>query len=175
MTNWNNSKQLEIANRILQNPKEIFNLSSEEMVQFIQRGKQDMRKTVIMFAAMDARDLPLHLALLKKIEKRLMEAGVDPREPRTKKDIGRSEKVRVARAEQRIGHWLKDCTIPDPQSRESASKLYESYKNYSRDKGKVLITQTAFGLALRDLGFNKKTITGRIYRVGLRLKKEGEE
>jgi len=105
----------------------------------------------------------------------LIAQGVLKFRMREEQRLRAEDEFKAAMADHRIGDWLEDCIIRDPESRESASELYKSYKHYMMyKKEKLPITHTAFGRALKDLGFDRKIIDGRIQRVGLRLKKEGE-
>jgi len=105
----------------------------------------------------------------------LIAQGVLKFRMREEQRLRAEDEFKAAMADHRIGDWLEDCAIRDPQGRESSSELYKSYKHYMISKKQQSpITHTAFGIALRDLGFDRKTIGGRIHRVGLRLKKEEE-
>lgn len=68
-----------------------------------------------------------------------------------------------------LGGFLTENTRDDPQGRTPAADLYRRYKQWAETAGERPETQTAFGLRLRDRGYERAKSHGKIVWSGLRL------
>jgi putative DNA primase/helicase len=62
-----------------------------------------------------------------------------------------------------IGAFLEEFTVWGPKYRTRASELYARYKAWAEAGSEYVVTQTAFGLALQELGFEKRSSNGTWY------------
>lgn len=70
-----------------------------------------------------------------------------------------------------LGEWLADCTVADPQCRETTADLWASYSDHA--KGSAMLTRTAFGRRLTDLGFEERRTKAARFRDGIGLTSRG--
>jgi putative DNA primase/helicase len=68
-----------------------------------------------------------------------------------------------------LGLFLGELTVVGPWYRVKAGELYAGYKNWAEGGNERVMTQTAFGLALEERGFEKKKSGGNWY-MGLSLR-----
>jgi putative DNA primase/helicase len=67
------------------------------------------------------------------------------------------------------GRWIEERCECGPEKKSSASKLYESWKEYAIMNGEDPGSNTAFGSELKERGFEKKKSGGNHY-LGIALK-----
>lgn len=70
-----------------------------------------------------------------------------------------------------LGAFLSECTLKSDKCNVAAKELYERYELWATHGNERVITKTAFGLTLNELGFQKYTSNGIRYR-GIGLLKE---
>jgi P4 family phage/plasmid primase-like protien len=81
-----------------------------------------------------------------------------------------TDATKTYRCEQDVlGLFLEEFTLRRPSLRARASELYAEYKAWAEGGNEPTLTQTAFGLALIELGFKKTTSNG-IWYLGLGLR-----
>lgn len=71
-----------------------------------------------------------------------------------------------------LAEWLADCTIADPQCKETSADLWASYLA-SLAKGETGMTRTAFGRRLTELGYPEKRASSARFRAGIGLTSRG--
>lgn len=72
-----------------------------------------------------------------------------------------------------IGNWMNDqCDLGNMNFIESAYNLYNSFKAWAENNNEYVLTQTTFGIKLKEKGLTKTRNVGVIY-TGIRLKPTG--
>ena len=64
-----------------------------------------------------------------------------------------------------LGEFLRECCVTEPGASVRASELYEAFQKYTGSK----TSQTKFGAALSERGFDKAKLGGVIWRIGIGL------
>jgi putative DNA primase/helicase len=88
--------------------------------------------------------------------------------------LGEPEKVRAATEGYRsemdvLAAFIEDRCVVDPKASVGATRLYQEYVSWCEDGGEARLTQTKFGLRLKERGFPKeKAQTVTWYGIGLR-------
>lgn len=70
--------------------------------------------------------------------------------------------------------WFANCIELDPESREPATRLYNSYRGWAQGGGFDTMKQTSFGRQLSENGLHRKQSNG-IHWLGVRLNRAGQE
>ncbi len=92
---------------------------------------------------------------------------------RTPKEV--KEATEEYRADQDIiGAFIIEACIAESSLSVKASRLYESYQGFTERTGEKTITQKAFGIAIRERGFEGYKNNGKWYR-GIGLRSEDSE
>lgn len=69
--------------------------------------------------------------------------------------------------------WFEECCELATEARESADRLYKSYRGWATADGFTVMGQNAFGRWLSERGLQRKKSSG-IYWIGVRLNEVGE-
>lgn len=69
----------------------------------------------------------------------------------------------------RLSDYIIEQCVVDQSCSVFAGVLYSSYKVWCEESGEHPMTQTAFGLALGERGYLKKTVQGKRKYVGIGL------
>src|SRR5262249_42508209 len=72
-----------------------------------------------------------------------------------------------------IRRFLDECTLSQPSCRVKAGDLYARYKGWVESGNEYVATMTAFSLAIKELGYEKKASNGMWY-LGLGLRHESD-
>ena len=92
-----------------------------------------------------------------------------------RRGLGEPEEVVAATSAYRdgediLGRFLQDCCVIAPENRAGATPLFEAYRDWSGDRR---ITQTRFGRALTERGFDRRKEGGRVFWYGIGLSQDG--
>lgn len=68
-----------------------------------------------------------------------------------------------------IGQFIEAHCIVGPDYKVGATTLYHSYKEFAKQNGEKIMSQTMFGKSLSNRGFEKMH-SNIVYRCGLKLK-----
>lgn len=74
-----------------------------------------------------------------------------------------------------LGTYITECCVVGAKQEAPASSLYTSYKLWAEASGENVVTQTAFGIALGERGFESDRFTsgvrkGKAKWVGIGLR-----
>ncbi len=86
------------------------------------------------------------------------------------------EDVKLATEEYRseqdlLGEFIRECCVTESCASARATDLYEAFQKYTGSK----ISQTRFGNALNERGFDKAKTCGAVWRLGIGLEYEGDQ
>ena len=87
-------------------------------------------------------------------------------------DVVTAAKEQYRRDSDQVGQFVAECCEVDPETVGGATPLYEGYQKWARDRGdrgEDVLTQTMFGLRMRQRFERKHTNAGEVY-VGVRLR-----
>jgi putative DNA primase/helicase len=99
------------------------------------------------------------------------------------RDLRAPERVAAATAEYReesdvLAAFIDECCetgTTTPPLRESARALFQAYRRWSESNSETAMNQTAFGIRLSGLRYQREKIGGRFIRFGIRLRPAREQ
>lgn len=71
-----------------------------------------------------------------------------------------------------LGTFLEECTVRNVNASAQATKLYEAYREWCDRTGERRETQTKFGMAMRERGFEKKSKADGVHYIGIGLRSD---